>query len=436
MSPIYSQFQQHLDTLIKSALKAVAPERAVRRYLQYDRSRIQVSGENFDVGNGSVYLVGVGKASIKMGLEASEILDGVIKKGILISKDVDDPPRLTLPDSIELFLASHPVSDIRGVEATNAIVEMLADTTENDYVICLISGGASALLTRPIIPLADWQLLVNALLESGCSINELNSVRRQIDTVKGGGLLEYTAPAECISLILSDVVGNPLEVIGSGPTIRFDDKPEAARLVLKRYSIHEVLPDGVWNRVDQALRAIEENEPAKVDPAHNYIIGDVRQAAMAAESAAAELGLSTQLLTCHLEGEAREVGKVAASMARDLEPGSSLLLGGETTVTVRGDGLGGRNQELALSAAIALDGVDNVVVASFATDGEDGPTKAAGAYATGSTCQRARDAGLDPQEFLNNNDSNTFFSQVGGLLNSGSTGTNVNDLLFIIKYDL
>jgi len=411
----------------------------VRRCLQYDRSRIQVSGENFDVGNGSVYLVGVGKASIKMGLEASEILDGVINEGILISKDVDDPPRLTLPDSIELFLASHPVSDIRGVEATNAIVEMLADTTENDTVICLISGGASALLTRPIIPLADWQLLVNALLESGCNINEMNSVRRQIDTVKGGGLLEYTAPAKCISLILSDVVGNPLEVIGSGPTIRFDDKPEAARLVLKRYSIHEVLPDGVWNRVNEALRAIEEKEPAKVVkvvPAHNFIIGDVRQAAMAAESAAAELEFSTQLLTCHLEGEAREVGKVAASMARDLEPGSCLLLGGETTVTVRGDGRGGRNQELALSAAIALDGVENVVVASFATDGEDGPTKAAGAYATGFTCQNARDAGVDPQEYLNNNDSNTFFSQVGGLLTSGSTGTNVNDLLFIIKYAL
>ena len=407
----------------------------MRRYLQFDGSRIQVGGKIFEVGNGSVYLVGVGKASIKMGIEAAEILAGVINKGILISKDVDDPFRPTLPDPVELFFASHPVSDARGIEATHAIVEMLEDASDEDYVICLISGGASALLTHPIIPLADWQMLVKTLLESGCSINELNSVRRQIDTVKGGGLLEYAAPAAWVSLILSDVVGNPLEVIGSGPTVRFDDKPDAARQVLKRYSIDEVLPDGVWNRVDEALIAIEGKEPPKVEPALNFIIGDIRRAAVAAESAADEMGFSTQLLTCHLEGEAREVGKFAASMARDLEPGSCLLLGGETTVTVRGDGLGGRNQELALSAAIALDGVENVVVASFATDGEDGPTKAAGAYATGSTCQEARDAGVDPQDFLNNNDSNSFFSQLGGLLSTGATGTNVNDLLFIIKYD-
>jgi glycerate-2-kinase len=183
------------------------------------------------------------------------------------------------------------------------------------------------------------------------------------------------------------------------------------------------------------LSEIEKKEPASAGQAFNFIIGDIRQAAVAAESAAAELGFSTHLLTCHLEGEAREVGKVAASMVRDLKPGSCLLMGGETTVTVRGDGLGGRNQELALSAAIALDGVENVVVASFATDGEDGPTKAAGAYATGSTCQKAREAGLDPQEYLDSNNSNAFFSQVGGLLNTGSTGTNVNDLLFVFKYD-
>jgi hydroxypyruvate reductase len=324
---------------------------------------------------------------------------------------------------------------MRGVEATSAVLDLLSNSEETDLVICLISGGASALLTHPIIPLDDWQQLITALLESGCTISELNTVRRQIDLVKGGGLLKHAAPAICVSLILSDVVGNPLEVIGSGPTVQFQESPEDARAVMKRYRITRHLPREVWGRIDEALNNLQQERPVGTVKVNNIIIGDVCQAAMASEVAAQELGFQTQLLTCTLEGEARDVGTAAAALARDLYPGSCLVLGGETTVTVKGKGIGGRNQELALAAAIAMEGLENVVVASFATDGEDGLTKAAGAAVTGSSASSARLRGLDPQALLDKNDSFSFFSRLGGLLETGSTGTNVNDLLFILKYE-
>ncbi len=440
LSPQYSHFPQHIETLIDSALSAVEPGAAVRRCLQRNGQRLVVGATEYDLGEGDVYLVGAGKASVKMGKAASSILGDCIKEGILITKDVgdvDSPPvhEKDLSELIAVFEASHPVSDSRGVEATDAVQKMLAGTTSDDLVLCLISGGASALLTRPLIPLTDWQQLTNTLLASGCTINELNAVRRQIDSVKGGGLLAFATPASCASLILSDVIGNPLEVIGSGPTVVIEEDAQDARDVLKRYEVSNSLATEVWNRVERALNEVEEEAPIHPRPANNCIIGDIRQAATSAESTAKDLGFNTHLLTCHLEGEAREVGKVAAAMAKDAEPGTCLILGGETTVTLRGDGSGGRNQELILSAAIVLDEVKSAVVFSFATDGEDGPTKSAGAYATGFTYSDACQNGLDPQTFLANNDSNAFFARTGGLLNTGSTGTNVNDLLFVLRYE-
>jgi glycerate 2-kinase len=438
-SLIFAEYPGHIQALISAALDAVDPQKAVQRNLNLDGTGLTVGNVDFALGQGSIFLVGAGKASRSMGLATMQILGDLVVEGILISKDAGEESsrsaqELNSYDQISVFEASHPVSDIRGVEATDAIISMLSRTTENDLVLCLISGGASALLTRPVIPLEDWQHLVKVLLDSGCSINELNSVRRQLDSVKGGGLLEFAAPASCISLILSDVVGNPLEVIGSGPTVVIDESPQVARRILKRYGVRESVPDEVWIRLDESLNKVEENEVVDRPRPCNHILGDVCQAAAAAQEAASKLGFSTQVLTCHLEGEAREVGKIAASLAKDAPPGTCLILGGETTVTVKGDGLGGRNQEVALSAAISVDSVENVVVASFATDGEDGPTTSAGAIVTGSTLPVARNANLDPLQYLANNDSNTFFEHVGGLINTGSTGTNVNDLIFILRY--
>lgn len=438
-SPIFAEYPRHIQALISAALDAVDPQKAVQRNLRLDSTRLTAGFVDFALRQGKIFLVGAGKASMSMGLAAMQILGNLVGEGILITKDTgDESSRLAQElnsfDQVKVFKASHPVSDIRGVKATEGIVSMLSRTTESDLVLCLISGGASALLTRPIIPLEEWQHLVKVLLASGCTINELNSVRRQLDSVKGGGLLDFAAPAPCISLILSDVVGNPLEVIGSGPTVVIDENPEVARQILKRYGVRESLPEEVWIRLDESLNEVEEKEVVDRPRPYNHILGDVRQAAEAAHEAASKLGFSTQVLTCHLEGEAREVGKVAASLAKDAQPGTCLILGGETTVTVRGNGLGGRNQEVALSAAISVDSVENVVVASFATDGEDGPTTSAGAIATGSTIPDARNASLDPQQYLANNDSNTFFERVGGLINTGSTGTNVNDLLIVLRY--
>jgi hydroxypyruvate reductase len=311
---------------------------------------------------------------------------------------------------------------------------MVEQAGKSDLVLCLISGGASALLTQPIVSLSDWQDIVNALLASGCTINELNTVRKQLDTVKGGGLARLIAPAQCVSLILSDVVGNPIDMIGSGPTVPATAPPGAAREVLHRYHLDVSLPSEVRLHVVSRLDTAALEPPPRTFPVTNVIIGDVRLAARAAVKAAGELGFSAHLLTANLEGEAREVGRVAAALAKDAPAGTCLVLGGETTVTLRGGGKGGRNQELALAAAIALDGYANTVVASFSTDGDDGPTDAAGAMVTGHTLPLARSQGIDARSYLDNNDSYNFFTQVDGLIQTGQTGTNVNDLLYILKY--
>jgi glycerate 2-kinase len=438
--PRFREHPDHIQALIHSALKAADPEAAVRGALRRDGERLYIGTAEYSLGRSRIFLVGAGKASVSMGVAAWEILGDVIMEGILTTKDLgeENPAQerpAALPESIRILEASHPVSDNRGIEAAKAIERMLAKTTDDDLVLCLISGGASALMTLPIIPLDDWQHLVSALLASGCTINELNTVRRQIDTIKGGGLLKMASPAACASLILSDVVGNPLEVIGSGPTVTIEEDPEDARIVLNRYGIAEALPGEVWKRLDSALGRVQNVRQVDAPEAIHFIVGDVELAALAAAETAGQLGFSPQLLTWHLEGEAREVGKFAASLAMDARPGTCLILGGETTVTLRGSGHGGRNQETVLAAAIAIDGVKNVAIASFATDGEDGPTTSAGAFATGSTLTEARCKGLVAPEILANNDSNPFFAEIGGLLDTGPTGTNVNDLLFMIKYE-
>ncbi|MCA9962315.1 MAG: DUF4147 domain-containing protein, partial [Anaerolineales bacterium] len=263
----------------------------------------------------------------------------------------------------------------------------------------------------------------------------------QLDEVKGGGLAQQANPATCVSLILSDVVGNPLHVIGSGPTAHSPETLADAVTVLARYQIGSRLETAVWQRVVQALHKLRLQTPPPDTRTHNIIIGDVRQAALAALVKAAQLGFAPQLLTAQLEGEAREVGRFAAAFAKDAPPATCLIMGGETTVTVRGQGKGGRNQEAALAAAIALDGQPNRVIASFATDGEDGPTAAAGAVVTGETVKNGRAHRLNATTYLDKNDSYTYFQQLDSVIETanchiqtGPSGTNVNDLLFVLTY--
>ncbi|MDX1687963.1 MAG: DUF4147 domain-containing protein [Candidatus Promineifilaceae bacterium] len=440
----------HVQSIIEAALDAADPAGAVRRHLRRDGRQLLIGEHRYDLDRGRVFLIAAGKAALSMGRTALDILQDELAAGVIITKQTEpgQPRRYTATvggrAAVAVYEASHPVSDESSVRATAAAIDLLEETAPGDLVLCLISGGASALLTQPHIALEQWQRLTQALLESGCTINELNSVRKQLDNVKGGGLARLAAPAATVSLILSDVVGNPLDVIGSGPTAANPESPAEALTVLHRYHIAGVLIPEVWKSVidrltnPRSVTSLARFEELEVE---NVIIGDVHIAANAAADAARQLGFDDRFLTAHLQGEAREVGRVAAALARDAPTGACLLLGGETTVTVHGEGTGGRNQELALSAAISLADAHELALATFATDGEDGVTDAAGAIVTGQTAPRAEAAGLNPQEYLEENDSYNFFlnleKETGRdyLIRTGPTGTNVNDLLIILSYE-
>lgn len=453
MSLRFADYRTHFDSLIDAALRAADPERAVRAALHRDGGQLRVGGTTYQVGTGRVLVIAAGKAALAMTAAAADVLGDSLSAGVAIAKETAQTgERSSIAPPIACYYAGHPVSNSAGVEATAAALRLLADTTARDLVLCLISGGASALLTQPVLPLELWQTLVAALLESGCDITELNLVRRQLDRVKGGGLLRAAQPATCLSLILSDVVGNPLASIGSGPTVpeaeagSAADTAAAALDVLERYDIEQRLPADAWRAVVEYLRQAPGPEALPAGPYRNLIIGDVRRAAEAAAADAAGLGFQPQLLTTTLTGEAREAGHAAARAARMAAPGACLIWAGETTVTVRGSGRGGRNQEAALAASLELASVDpgpvRVAVASFATDGEDRIAGVAGAVVTDRTAALARAEGLDPARYLSDNDSFGFFNDLaqtaapdaGGLLVMPPTGTNVNDLLVALTY--
>lgn len=435
--------------MLDAALLAANPAVAVRRHLNKAGRSLFIEGYRYNLDAGRVFLIAAGKAALSMSKEALKILGEDVWGGVVITKQtVEGSARQYVAhagkrqNNLAIFEASHPISNANGVRATERAIELLQETQAGDLLLCLLSGGASALLTQPKIPLGEWQILVQALLESGCTINELNCVRKQLDRVKGGGLAELAAPASTISLILSDVVGNPLDIIGSGPTAPDTESPGDALTILHRYDImHHVTPE-TWAVIAEELTdprsatSLARFEELEVE---NVIVGDVRSAATAAVAAARRAGYQCRLLTAFLEGEAREVGAVAASLAKELAPGEAWVLGGETTVTVRGDGVGGRNQELALSAACGLEGVEGAIIATFATDGEDGVTDAAGAVVTAGVVQLAQQQRMDPHDYLRRNDSHTFFAELAEragldcLLRPGPTGTNVNDLLLILN---
>jgi hydroxypyruvate reductase len=450
-APQFADYARHVQTLMHAALAAADPATAVSRHLQRQNHTLLIQTKSaksaksaeespaltFDLTNGRLFLISVGKAALPMLDAAVSVLGDGLFAGIAITKTIPPGCRPSHP-AVQIYRGSHPVSTEKSVQATTAVHTLLRQTTANDLVLCLISGGASALLTRPRIPLPDWQALNRALLASGCTIKQFNTVRRQLDAAKGGGLSRWAAPARTVSLILSDVVGSPLEYIGSGPTVPGDDTLADALAVLEQFAVDGgqwTVGSGQW-AVDSGQFTVGSGQVAVSDfpPPVNIIVGDVGTAAEAALAKAEELGFTGQLLTTHLEGEAREAGLIAAAIAKDTPPGRCLILGGETTVTLRGDGLGGRNLETALAAAIALERWPARVIASFATDGEDGPTDAAGAVVTGKTV--GADGRLKAAAALQNNDSYTFFHNLETtLLQPGPTGTNVNDLILILTYD-
>lgn len=430
--------------VLGAALEAADPASAVRRHLRREESRLLVEGQAYNLSRfRRVLIVGAGKGSAAMAQAVEEILGDFITSGLVVVKYAYGVPT----QKIEIKEAGHPLPDQAGVEAAKQIVEIVQGAGEEDLIFVLLSGGGSALLVNPVpgVSLEDKVQLTQALLRSGAKINEINALRKHLSQVKGGQLARLAHPATVVALILSDVVGDPLDVIASGPTVPDPTTFGDAGLVLEKYSLLDQVPQSIIEHLHRGQDGQVAETPKAGDPVltkvQNVLVGNNRQAAEAALHKAKDLGFNSLLLSTYMEGEAREVGRVLGSLAREVlyngepvAPPACLILGGETTVTVRGGGVGGRNQEMALSAALATRGLDGVMVVCSSTDGTDGPTDAAGAIAEGDTVGRALKMGLDPQKFLAENDSYHLFQALGDLIITGPTKTNVNDLAMVFIF--
>jgi hydroxypyruvate reductase len=438
--------------IMAAALDAVDPTGAVRRNLARDGDAVVVAGRRYK-RIGRVLVVGAGKAGAPMAQAAAEQLGDLVHGGLVVVKEghlgaeISDWRLEIVGANLHIVEAGHPVPDARGAAAAARMAELLRDLRPDDLVLVLISGGGSALLTWPApgLTLADLQAMTSALLRCGAAIGEINALRKHTTRLFGGQLARLAQPAQVAALIVSDVIGSPLDVIGSGPTAPDPTTFAEAWAVVERYELESILPEPLVAHLRRGVAGALPDTPEPNDPlwgrVHNTVIASNLVAAQAAVDAARARGFEALLLTTYLEGEAREVGRVAAGLARELalrkaplRPPALIVAGGETTVTLRGDGQGGRNQELALGAAEGLAGLADALVVALATDGGDGPTDAAGAVASGDTLARARAAGLSPLDALRRNDAYHFFEALDDLLRPGPTLTNVNDLLFIVAF--
>lgn len=438
---------QAVARILAAALRAVDPSEAVSRALSRRGSLLIAGDRSYDLDQfDRIFVVGAGKAGAPMAAAAAALLHGRLAGGVVIVKEGHgwSEPAAGL-ENTTILEASHPVPDERGVAATRRLIDLLNQAGERDLVLCLISGGGSALLTSPAprLELADLQALTRLLLASGADIIQINTLRKHLDEIKGGGLARLAAPASVLTLVLSDVVGDPLDVIASGPTVADPSTFAEAWQILEQYGLLEQAPAPVLSSLQDGLQGLLPDTPKPGDPlfkrVYNLVVGSNLQAAQAAALQAAAEGFYPLLLTTSLRGEARQAGRALAALAQQLSAPwaggfprpACLICGGETTVTLKGSGQGGRNQELALAAVPGLTGLEGVILVALATDGGDGPTPAAGAAAASQTLERARRLGLDPSEYLERNDAYHFFQPLGDLLLPGPTLTNVNDLTFL-----
>jgi glycerate 2-kinase len=431
-----------LMAIFSAGLSAADPEAAVRSQVSRQGNCLTVSGRAYDLDDfRRIILIGAGKATAPMAQALEELLEDRLTEGLILVKHGYAVPLRTT----RVIEAGHPIPDQSGLEGTEVIIRLLSAASEKDLVVCAFSGGASALLPAPVPPinLRQKQLTTQLLLECGAEIGEINSIRKHLSRSKGGGLARAAYPATLISLILSDVVGDRLDVIASGPTVPDASLFAECIAIVERYGIASRLPGPVWQYLKDGAAHLLPETPKAGDPifakVQNVVVSNNRTALLAAMNQAEALGFRALLLTSVLEGEAHKVGRMLVALGKEaagsghpVAPPACLLAGGETTVTLRGQGKGGRNQELALAAAIALEGSSRISLLSAGTDGTDGPTDAAGAFADGTTCQRARARGLDPGDFLSRNDSYHFFKSLGDLLITGPTRTNVMDIMCLL----
>jgi glycerate 2-kinase len=455
VTPFSIENSAHRETMLavqRAALAAVDPDAAVRRYVQRQGDELLIAGQTYDLATFErIWVVGGGKAAVPMTAALYAILGERLSGGLVVTKyghaDLGRTAAAGACGPVEVVEAAHPVPDGAGVDGARRMAGLLAGATARDLVLAVVSGGGSALLTLPDtgLTLPDLQETTGLLLRSGADIVELNTVRKHLSGIKGGGMARLAGQARVAGLVLSDVVGDPLDAIASGPLSPDPTTFADAWAVLKRHDLVEQVPAVVRQRIEAGLEGLIPDTPkpgaALFQRVQTAIVGSNRLAAEAAVEAASARGLNALLLSTFVEGEARHVARVAVGLAKELvahdrpvyRP-ACLVWGGETTVTVQGNGLGGRNQEQALAAALALEGLPDLFLVALGTDGTDGPTDAAGAVATGETVARARALGLEPEAYLANNDAYHFFDALGDLIRTGPTGTNVNDLLFIFAF--
>lgn len=417
-----------LTEMFYASLEAVNPYMSVKTHVERIRSIYK------DRNYSKLLTIGFGKASCLMAKAVEDNLMGFIDAGIIITKYGHC---LYKPTKIKVYEAGHPVPDENGLRGTKEIINLLKSADEKTLIVCLISGGGSALLVSPYkgIALADKKKITELLLKTGADINEINTVRKHISKIKGGRLSEIAYPANIISLILSDVIGDRLDVIASGPTSPDRTTYDDALKILGKYGLINMSPKGIIGVLQKGTKGLIPETPKEGNgifkDAENIIIGSNRIVLKAAKRKAEDLGFQAEILSSEITGEARKVGRQLAERAVEAKGSKCLISGGETTVTVKGEGAGGRSMELALAFAIEIEGIDGITLLSAGTDGTDGPTDAAGAIVDGETIKKARAIGLDPVEYLNNNDSYNFFKKTGDLFITGATGTNVMDIQIV-----
>jgi len=436
-----------LPQIFAAAIAAVDPYRAVRNAARLENGCLHVGDASYPLDDfAHIVVVGAGKATARMALAMEQLLGERISAGLIVVKE----GHMVSLGRIEQVEASHPVPNEAGVAGAQRILEMVRATDERTLVICLLSGGASALLVAPAegVTLQDKQEVTALLLKAGATIGELNAVRKHLSAVKGGRLAQAAHPARMATLILSDVIGDRLDVIASGPAAPDGSSFDDAWAVIEKYALQEKIPLRVRDYLQrglngQAPETLKDGDPC-LSTTRNVIVGGSRQALAAAAEQSRQLGFAARIITSELQGEARDaahfLAQTAATALAAMKPGekSCLLFGGETTVTVRGKGKGGRNQELALAFALEIEGQSGISLLSAGTDGGDGPTDAAGALVDGSTAGQARGLGMESAAYLEDNDSYGFFQQLDALsgarrhFKTGPTGTNVMDMQIIL----
>lgn len=445
-TPKLSEARGILVELVDSAIKAGNPSSSIRRWVKVEADKLKVGNYEVDLsGVDRIVAVGGGKASAAMAITLEQILGDRLAEGT-VNIPEDTVPR-EVGHKIKFVEAEHPIPSKSGMEGTKQMLDLVSELGSRDLVICLISGGGSALMPLPAegIELSELQEVTQLLLKSGATIQEVNAVRKHLSAVKGGQLARAAYPARIVTLIISDVVGDKLDTIASGPTYWDSTTYRDAFSVLEKYKLTEKVSPSIIARLRNGVRGVIPETPKLGEEcfrnAYYKIIASNADALEMAVEAGRAHDLNVHVLTTTMQGEACQVGEHLARVAKAVcqagkpIPMPALLLsGGETTVRVRGQGVGGRNQELVLSAVAGLAGLEGAAMVSFGTDGIDGPTDAAGAIADGFTLQKARELGLDPSSYLENNDSYHFFKGLEDLVVTGPSGTNIMDITALIVF--